>query len=129
MRSSFRLRRPRAIASNHSAGQTECLAQYALLSCGLGNKHVGAAEAVAKQPAFGATRAGKWRQRHTSRVVGKRKDERSRMPSTPVPNEPGFRFSAPLVVDIGIGALHRIPQPGESRMEEAKPAHADIGTV
>ena len=51
------------------------------------------------------------------------------MPSTPMPNEPGFRFSSPLVVNIGIGALHRIPQPGESRMEEAKPAHADIGTV
>jgi len=46
-----------------------------------------------------------------------------------VADEGGLIFRPPLIVDISVGTLHGIPQPGETRMKEPQPPHAGIYLV
>jgi hypothetical protein len=51
------------------------------------------------------------------------------MPPTPVTDQPGFRLCSALIIDVGIRALHGVPQPGQTWMKEAQSRDTEISPV
>jgi hypothetical protein len=46
-----------------------------------------------------------------------------------VGDQPGFGLRPALVIDVGIGPFHGIPQSAKAGMNETQTGHADIGPV
>jgi hypothetical protein len=99
-----------------------------LLAKRLRDDSVRATEAIAKEQLFGAA-YGKWRYAYAVRVVCDSEDESTCVLATPVANHASFSLRAALIIDVGIGPLHGIPQPGETGMKETDTMDADIGAV
>src|SRR5882724_7705897 len=66
---------------------------------------------------------------HASCFVGNGEDEPSRPPATPVSDQTGLLPRTALIVDVGIGPCHGIPQPGETGVKEAEHTDAALDVV
>jgi len=99
-----------------------------LLARRLRDDSVRTTEAVAKEQSFGATN-GEWRDAHAVRVVRDSEDESTCVLATPVADQAGFSLRAALIIDVGVGPLHGIPQPGETGMKETETMDAGIRAI
>jgi hypothetical protein len=98
-----------------------------LLSNGLADDGVRATKAIAEEEPFGA--CYQWCRGHAVRVMGDGKYESTCVLAAPPADETSFVLCAPLIVEVGVGTLHGIPQPGETGMKEAQFPDAAIGPV